>query len=162
MSIQTNIANIKAKTTGKITVKAEAKQNGNLDPSSTTLDFTLTVGFFPSVTISKIDPIIDPVKSSAWANFSLKLNNTSNEKIKVSITQNSSSNYFIITPPLSFEMDQNTITTINIPVQAAKINTSTNVTKKFIFEITYTMATDETAIGPTQQIEITFSFNRFA
>lgn len=157
MSIHANITNILAKTTGKLTIKAEATQNGKLPATSSTIDFTLNVAFIPSLEITIIDPISKPVKSGAWANFSLMFNNTSNEKIKVTLNQTTTSNYFIITRPSSIDIDRNAIKTISIPIRAADINTSINETKKLAFNVIYTMATEETAQGPTQQIEITRS-----
>lgn len=157
VKITVNTTNVKAQTTGNIIINANATQNGNLRPTSTSLTYTVIVGFIPKITYEIIDEITKPLAPGKYGNFSIKINNTSNEKIKITLNQTTSSKYFIVTVPSSTEIEQNTQKAITIPIRATEINTSINETTKLTFNLLYTMSTDETLLGPTQQFEVSRS-----
>ena len=81
-------------TPGTITINASALQNGNINPSSTTLDIPVQPSFFPAIETSTSNTSLS-LKPGETTNITLSVTNKANAQILVQVTTLSSPSEYI-------------------------------------------------------------------
>jgi hypothetical protein len=149
MTINANIDNVTAKTTDTITIQADTAVNGDLPAATTTIEFTISVDFIPSLDVSIVKDTTSSLSSNEWGNLTLNFNNTSNEEIVVAINYTKIPEYQTpgLNLPNDFSINQDDSIQKTIPFKVMSLNKTINTTQKMELEITYSMASDATETG---------------
>lgn len=119
---------------GKIIINASSNENGNIKPSSTTYEFTISPAFIPQINYNISNESLS-LKTGENKNLSIYVKNNGNSKIDVEIAKNISEEGIIVLDFLNtttIDIGENVEIPVNINAHSTKNEKSKNVNVEIV------------------------------